>query len=142
MASKMQQTGLQKLMNAEVDMDTHTIRCIFTRASTHVFSQAHDFFNDLVSPVGNNGDALVTDGGQLDTPVIGADSTFDAADEVILSVDAGAALNQLHIYRDTGVASTSPLLAFIDGFTITPNGSNITIQWAGAPNFIWKLGAD
>jgi hypothetical protein len=37
------------------------------------------------------------------------------------------------LYKDTGSSSTSPLLGYIDtatGLPVTPNGGNITINWA------------
>ena len=43
------------------------------------------------------------------------------------------------VFKDTGVAGTSPLLFYIDGFTVTPNGGDITVQWANALPFIAKL---
>jgi hypothetical protein len=33
------------------------------------------------------------------------------------------------IFVDTGVASTSPLVAYIDGLSVTPNGGNIVVDW-------------
>ena len=45
----------------------------------------------------------------------------------------GAQVTKLVIYIDTGTASTSPLVAFLDtsvtGLPVTPNGGDITITW-------------
>jgi hypothetical protein len=47
-------------------------------------------------------------------------------------VPSGAAITGIVIYKDTGVASTSPLVAFIDtgtGIPVTPNGGDISVAW-------------
>lgn len=57
---------------------------------------------------------------------------FDGAD-VIFTAVTGSQVVSLVIYIDTGVAGTSPLVAFLDtGVTnlpVTPNGGDITITW-------------
>ena len=55
------------------------------------------------------------------------------------AVSAGAAIDSLYIYKDTGTASTSPIICYIDGFSVTPNGGDITIQWQNTNPFIFKL---
>jgi hypothetical protein len=61
------------------------------------------------------------------------DGVFDAADVTFLAVPAGSAITALILYIDTGTASTSPLVAFIDagvtGLPVTPNGGDITVTW-------------
>ena len=57
---------------------------------------------------------------------------FDGADVTFTAV-TGASVEALLIYIDTGTASTSPLVAYIDtsvtGLPVTPNGGDITITW-------------
>jgi hypothetical protein len=57
---------------------------------------------------------------------------FDGADVTFTAV-TGSQVVALIIYVDTGVAATSPLVAFLDtGVTnlpVTPNGGDITITW-------------
>jgi hypothetical protein len=48
----------------------------------------------------------------------------------------------LVIYKDTGMASTSPLIAYIDtatGLPYTPSGGNIDVAWDNGSNKIFKL---
>lgn len=55
---------------------------------------------------------------------------FDAAD-VTFSAVSGAVIDAYVIYNDTGVAGTSNLIAWLDGYTnlpITPNGGDIVMQ--------------
>jgi hypothetical protein len=46
---------------------------------------------------------------------------------------SGVSVEALIIYKDTGTASTSPLIYFVDvaasGLPVTPNGGNITVQF-------------
>ena len=52
---------------------------------------------------------------------------------------SGSTITQFVIYNDTGVAGTSELIALYDtatGLPCVPNGGNITLEWAGAPNFV------
>lgn len=57
---------------------------------------------------------------------------FDGGDVTFTAV-TGSQVVSLVLYIDTGVAGTSPLVAFLDtGVTnlpVTPNGGDITITW-------------
>ena len=66
----------------------------------------------------------------------------DADDVVYAAVPAGDTLEASVIIQDTGVASTSRLIAYIDtatGLPVTPNGTDITITWDNGANKIFKL---
>ena len=142
MASKLYQRGFKLVMDGDLDIVAVTMNVIFTRTSAHTFSQTHDFFDDLVSPVGESSGTNYTDGGQLLSDAVDTASAYDAADTVMTAVASGAALDSLHIYRELTSNALSPLLVYVDGFSITPNGGDITIQWAATPNFIFKLAQD
>lgn len=65
----------------------------------------------------------------------------DAADITFTAV-SGATVEALIIYKDTGVSSTSNLIAYIDsatGLPATPNGGDITVTWDNSANRIFKL---
>lgn len=105
------------------------------RVSAYTFSQSHEFASSLPA-------AIVTDVtlGTKTSNGGGSDpGCFDAADAVFSAVGAGAAIDCLAIYKDTGSSATSPLIAYIDGFSVTPNGGDITVQWASSSPFIFKL---
>jgi hypothetical protein len=66
---------------------------------------------------------------------------FDAADVTITTV-SGDQFEYIIIYKDTGTASTSNLIACIDtatGLPCTPNGGDITITWDNGANKIFAL---
>lgn len=64
------------------------------------------------------------------------------ADNVTFTSVSGASIEAIVIYKDTGVAATSPLIAYIDtatGLPITPNGGDIILSWDNGANKIFKL---
>ena len=65
----------------------------------------------------------------------------DAADTTFTSV-SGDTVEAIVLYKDTGDAATSPLIAYIDtatGLPLTPNGGDVTITWDNGANKIFKL---
>ena len=112
-----------------------TIKCRLMRTSAYTISQAHQFASSLPA-------ALVTDVtlGSKTANGAGADpGCLDAADATFTAVPSGAAIDCLAVFKDTGTPATSNLLFYIDGFTVTPNGGDITIQWASGAPWIAKL---
>lgn len=70
----------------------------------------------------------------LTNPAIGKDNTgdfayIDADDVLFTSVPGGTDVAKVVYYKDTGTATTSPLICSLD-VAVTPNGGNITIQHA------------
>jgi hypothetical protein len=129
-ASAAYKLSLKKFMDADIDLLVDTIKVRLLRTSAYTFNQLHDFADDLPA-------AIVTD------VTLGTKSTtegsFDAADSVFPSVPNGAAIDALAIYKDTGSAATSPLILYLDGFSVTPNGGDITLQWASTSPWIWTV---
>jgi len=112
-----------------------TVKCRLMRVSAYTISQAHQFASSLPA-------ALVTDVTLGTKTANGAGSDpgcFDAADATFTAVPSGAAIDCLAVFKDTGTPATSPLLFYIDGFTVTPNGGDITVQWQNSAPFIAKL---
>ena len=105
------------------------------RASAYTFSQAHQFASSLPA-------AIVTDVTLGTKTANGAGSDpgcLDAADATFVGVPAGAAIDLIGAFKDTGNPATSPLLFLIDGFSVVPNGGDITVQWQSSAPFIAKL---
>jgi len=112
-----------------------TVKCRLMRVSAYTISQAHQFASSLPA-------AIVTDVTLGSKTANGAGSDpgcLDAADATFTAVPAGAAIDCLAVFKDTGTPATSPLLFFIDGFSVTPNGGDITVQWSNSNPFIAKL---
>ena len=109
--------------NPSIDMDTDTIKAALVDTGTYTYSAAHQYYSSVSGVVGTPAtlaSKTVTNG------------TFDAAD-VTYSAVTGASVEAIIIYKDTGSAATSPLIAYIDsassGLPVTPNGGDITVAW-------------
>jgi hypothetical protein len=112
-----------------------TVKVRLMRTSAYTVNQAHQYVSSLPAPIVTDvtlgtktANGQGTDPGCLD----GADCTFT-------SVPSGAAIDCLAVFKDTGSAGTSPLLFYIDGFSVVPNGGDITAQWQNTNPFIAKL---
>jgi len=138
MASQHYNLALQEFWKGtigDVTAGGTTIKCRLMRTSGYTISQSHQFLSSLPA-------AIVTDVTLGTKTANGAGSDpgcFDAADATFTAVPSGAAIDCLAVYKDTGVAGTSNLLFYIDGFTVTPNGGDITLQWQNSAPFIAKL---
>lgn len=109
--------------NPAIDMDTDTIKAALIDTGTYTYSAAHQYYSSVSGVVGTPAtlaSKTVTNG------------TFDAADVTFTAV-TGNSVEAIIIYKDTGSAATSPLIAYIDsassGLPVTPNGGDITVSW-------------
>lgn len=113
-----------------VDLIDDTIKVAIVDTGTYTFSAADEFYTSISS-------AVVGTPQTLGTKAI-TNGTFSAANATFTSV-SGASVEALVLYKDTGTAGTSSLIAYIDtvssGLPVTPNGGNITITWNGSGIF-------
>ena len=119
---KYKEAILDSLTNADLNDNTVKVALIAT-GETYVSSDS--FLSDItggniVGTAQTLGNTTVTNG------------LFDADDATFTAV-SGAQVVALLIYIDTGVGTTSRLVAWIDtgvtGLPVTPNGGNITVTW-------------
>lgn len=132
MASGLYDKGREGFLDGSIDWDTDTIKCCFIDTADYVVNLAtHDFLDDVAA------------GARIGTPQTLAGKTVtagvaDATDPVFTSV-TGDSAEAFIIWKDTGVEATSRLIGYIDGFTVTPNGGNITAVFDNGANKIFKL---
>lgn len=122
--------GLQHFTLGDLNLSSGTIKVRLGRSSAYTQSQTDEFLTALPATIVTD----VTLGSK--TVTLG---TLAAANGVFTAVPSGAAVDRLWIYNDTGTAATSQLIAEITGFSVTPNGGDITIQWQGTTPFIFKI---
>lgn len=122
--------ALQAYTQADVDLSSDTIKVRLLRTSAYTFDNTDTTMTDVGSGVGTD----VTLGSKSLS-----DGTFDAADAVFSSVASGSAIDCLVIYKFVTNDAGSTPLAYIDGFSVTPNGGDITIQWQGSSPYIFKV---
>lgn len=124
--------GRQGFLDGSLDWDTHDIKVALVRTSAYTVNLAtHEYYdqvNTFTVALSPNLTGKTTTAG-----------VADANDVVFPAVPAGAAINAMVIFRDTGTAGSSRLIAYIDGFTVTPNGADITVTWDNGANKIFKL---
>lgn len=136
MANALYDKGRQGFLDGSIDWDTDSIKAVLVRGYT-VNLSTHDMLDDVTTA----GGTLVATSAALGTKTV-TDGVADAADPTLTAVTAGAACPCIIIYKDTGTASTSRLIAYIDtatGLPVTPNGGDITIQFDSGTNRIFKL---
>lgn len=134
MASVVYNSAKAKFLQAGLNLSSLTIKAVLIDAADYTFSSAHDFLDDV--PVAARVGTAQTLASKTFTSGV-----FDAADITFPSV-TGDQSEALLIYNDTGVESTSDLIAYIDsatGLPVTPNGGNINVAWDNGANKIFAL---
>jgi len=134
MANALYAKGKEKMLNASINFTSDTLKVALVSNAYAQNLSTDEFYTSISAVV-------------LGTPQTLASKTttsgvFDAADVTYLAVTAGPITEGVVIYKDTGVAGTSPLLAYVDvisGFPMTLNGGDVTIQWDNGAYKIFSL---
>lgn len=121
-----------KLLNGgAIDLDTDTIKLALVKSAYVPDQDAHDFFNDITNETSGTG---YTAGGMaLASKTVTQDNTnnratFDANDVSWPNSSVTARYGVL--YKDTGNAATSPLIALIDFLEDKVTSlSTFTVPW-------------
>lgn len=109
-----------------VKWQSDVIRVAIGRTSAYTVNSAHVFKSSC---------ATVQDATGAVASVTTAAGQLDYADPVFAAVASGAALDFIATKKDTGGADTAnPLLMYQDGFSIIPNGGDITAVEDSGPN--------
>jgi hypothetical protein len=133
MATVIYNSFKKKIMDGSIDLDTDTIKVALTTSSYTADQDAHDFFDDITNEVAASG-TYAAGGGTLANKAVTQDNTdnegvFDADD--VSFTTATITARYAIIYKSTGTAATSPLIAAIDfGTDKTSTGGTFTITWA------------
>ena len=124
----------EALLSAGINFTSDTIKAALIDTGTYTYSAAHQYWSSASA-------ALVGTAATLGTKTV-TTGTFDAA-HVTYTAVSGSSVEAIIIYKDTGVAATSPLISYLDtgytGLPVTPNGGDITIAWDSGTNKIFTL---
>lgn len=134
MANALYAKGKEKMLSGAINFSGDTIKAILVK-NTYPQNLATDEFLTDVSAYRLNADQTL--GSKSVTAGV-----FDAADATWTAVTTGDTSEGVVLYKDTGVAGTSPLLAYIDtitGFPVATNGGDITVQWDNGAYKIFSL---
>lgn len=124
MASALYDKGREGFLDGSIDWDTNTIKVVLVDAADYTVNlSTHDNLDDVAA------------GARVATATLGTKTVTagvaDAADTTFTAV-TGDPSEALVIYKDTGVESTSRLIAYIDtatGLPVTPNGGDVVVAW-------------
>lgn len=126
MASVLYPKFLEQLLQAGVDLSSVDVKVALVDSADYTYSATHEFLDDVsagvVATSANLGSKTFTGG------------VFDAADTSFTAV-TGDPSEALVVYVDSGTASTSRLICFIDtvaggsSLSVTPNGGDIDVTW-------------
>jgi len=137
MANALYDKGRQNFLEADIDWLVDNIKVVSVDEADDVpILTTDEFLSDILAAArefnsGNFASKTSTDG------------VADAADLAPAFTGAtGDIFESISIYKDTAVATTSPLVCNIDtatGLPLTPDGGNIDITWSAAADRIFKL---
>lgn len=134
MSNALYAKGKEKMLAASINFVSDTIKVALVKNTYPQNLATDEFYSDISAYVVGTPQTL----GSKTT----AAGVFDASDATYTAVTAGDTLEGVVIYKDTGVAGTSPLLAYIDtitGFPLATNGGDITIQWDNGAYRVFSL---
>ena len=134
MSNALYAKGKEKILSGTIDFPANTLKVALVKNTYPQNLATDEFYSDISAYV-------------LGTPqTLSAKSVtagvFDAGDATYTAVTAGDTSEGVVIYKDTGVAGTSALIAYIDtitGFPLATNGGDITIQWDNGAYKIFSL---
>lgn len=117
--------GLEKFLLAEIDVATDSIKAVLLDTSQYTVDLAN---NEFLSDIPSAAQVAVS---PAMTGVTTTAGVFDATSPYAFSTVTGNPCEALAYFKDTGTASTSPLISYHDtatsGLPVTPNGGDINI---------------
>lgn len=134
MANALYALGKEKILSGAINLPSDTIKVALLKNTYPQNLTTDDFYDDISAYVIGTPQTLAAKSVAL--------GVFDAGDVTYTAVTAGDTLEGVVIYKDTGVAGTSALIAYIDtitGFPLATNGGDITIQWDNGSYKIFSL---
>lgn len=128
-------SGKKKLWDGSIDLDTDTIKVAFMASGYAPNIDTEDFYDDISASV-----AAGSTDQTLANKTLTIDTTNDIvkfdADDISISGQSFTS-DMLVLYKSTGVASTSPLICYIDITEIAPVGGSVTVQFHSSGIFAY-----
>ena len=124
MSNALYAKGKEKILSGGINLPADTVKVALVSSAYAPNPTADEFLSAIAANVLNTAQTLGT------KSVAGG--AFDASDVTFTAVAAGSTVAGVAIYKDTGVAGTSPLIAWIDeitGFPLATNGGDVQIVW-------------
>lgn len=133
MANALYPLAREAFLTGVIDWASDDIRCCLVRGYT--YSSAHVYLDDVTGAGGTVVASSAAFSGKTTTS-----GTADAADVTFSAVSAGADITSVLIYVEGATDADRRLIAYIDGgLPVTPDGSDITVQWSSGSDKIFTL---
>ena len=133
MANALYSKAKEAFLNGSINMLANTITVALVDTAYYSFANTHQYRSEVSN-------TAVVSTATLANKTI-ANGVFDADDAVFTSV-SGSNCEALIFFQDTGVQSTSRLIAYVDtatGLPIQPNGSDISVIFSSGTSRIFSL---
>jgi len=133
MANALYPKAKESFINAHINMSANTITIALVDTGVYTYNTSHQFRSDV------SNSAVIASTELLNKTI--TNGVFDADDVTFTSV-TGANCEALLIFQDTGVQSTSRLIAYVDsatGLPILPNGGDITVVFSSGASKIFAI---
>ena len=136
MANGLYFSAKEGFLNGTVNFSTDNIKALLVDTGAYTVDlSTHANLSDIPTL------ARIATSNNLSTKTV-TGGAADAADVAFTAV-VGPTVEAIVLYKDTGSATTSRLIAYIDtgisGLPVTPNGGDITVSWDNGSNKIFKL---
>ena len=137
MANTLYDNARKLFLEASVNWLSDSFKCLLVDTASYTPSfTTHQYLSDVAE--------AARIGSTTGIALTGPATTGGAADanDVRFPSVSGPSIEAIIIYKDTGTAGTSPLIAYMDtatGLPITPNGGDIIITWDNGTNKIFRL---
>lgn len=125
MANTLVATFLEALLGADIDPLADNIKMVLTD-NTYTYSAAHDNLDDVPS-----GTRVATSGNLASKT--GTGGYFDSNPLTYSALPGGDTITQGYLFKDTGVESTSKLMAYYDtnaaasAISVATNGGDVIV---------------
>jgi hypothetical protein len=136
MSNALYDKGREAFLSGSINWSSDTIKCYLIDTGAYTPNLSTDqFLSDVPS------------GARIGTAQTLASKTVtagvaDAADISFTGLTSAPSLEALLIYKDTGTASTSPLICLIDtatGLPVSAGATQVDVAWDNGSNRIFKL---
>jgi phage tail sheath gpL-like len=134
-ANALYDLGRESFLKGEISWNTNNIKAVLVDTGLYTPNLTTDQFLSAIAA-----GARVATSANL-TGKTTAAGVADA-DDVTFTAVTGASIEAVVLYQDTGSATTSRLIGYIDtatGLPVTPSGGDITVVWDSGANRIFKL---
>lgn len=108
-------------LSTKIDLVADDIKILLIDTADETYNAADEFHSDIT------GAGIVATSGNLASKTV-TGGVFDAAN-ITLTAVTGDTVEAIVVYKDTTVSGTSPLIAWLDVSTFTPNGSDVVVTF-------------